>query len=202
MIKTPVYSEPHGTVWEIYDANLVYLCSAKTEIKAKEIVSALNAQQPKCETCGGSGEVENPICKNCEYYPLGEACLSCGERAKIPCPNCPPATQTGGITGNMKVEKSSIPSRIDYEVIVARQAARIEELEKANRWIPVSEKLPEKKESDEVLFIDEGLVEGGEFKNGLFWSNNGKSFNNVTYWKSIILPSKAALGKETQNGQE
>ncbi len=61
------------------------------------------------------------------------------------------------------------------------------ELEK-HRWIPVSERLPEEKECDEILFINEGLVEAGEFKNGLFWDNNGRSFDKVTHWKPIYLP--------------
>ena len=64
-----------------------------------------------------------------------------------------------------------------------------EELEKLS-WIPVSERLPKKDECDDVLFIAEELVEAGEFKNGLFWDNNGRSFENVTYWKPIILPGQ------------
>ncbi len=57
-----------------------------------------------------------------------------------------------------------------------------------HRWIPVSERLPRKDECDNVSFIAEGLAEVGEFKNGLFWDNNGLSFVVVTHWRPIILP--------------
>ncbi len=59
-----------------------------------------------------------------------------------------------------------------------------------HRWIPVSERLPEKDVCDDVLFIIEGLVEAGEFKNGLFLDNNGRDSKEeiVTHWKPIILP--------------
>ncbi len=63
------------------------------------------------------------------------------------------------------------------------------ELEKC-RWILVSEGLPKENECDDVLFISEGLVEAGEFKNGLFFDNSGHDYKNITHWKHIILPKK------------
>ncbi len=70
-------------------------------------------------------------------------------------------------------------------------------LKEQNRWIPVSERLPKEIESDEILFIAQGLIEAGEFKNGLFWNNNGRDFENITHWKPIILPAQAL--QETSN---
>ena len=72
------------------------------------------------------------------------------------------------------------------------------------RWIPVSERLPEKNECDDVLFVIEHLVEGGEFKNGLFWDNNGRSSQNeeITHWKPIILPEGEEVSEEKFLTQE
>lgn len=57
-----------------------------------------------------------------------------------------------------------------------------------HRWIPVAERLPKESEEDDVIFVDDKLVEAGEFKNGLFWDNRGRDFNNVTHWMPIYLP--------------
>lgn len=172
MIKTPVTSKL-GTsdTMQIRDAKNSLICITWI-IFADQIVSALNAQKPTCETCGGS-RYKAP--KGVDVCHTREEVL----RRQYPCPICQPATQTEGITGNMKVEKSSIPSRIDYEVIVARQAARIEELEKVcvlvKKWA----------------------------KHPYFDPTEGPSEDEIiAAYHYRIQRIKAALGKETQNGQK
>lgn len=58
-------------------------------------------------------------------------------------------------------------------------------LQEQTRWRNKNNEPPKEDEKDAVLFVDETLVESGEFKNGMFWDNNGYGFDKAIYWMPI-----------------
>lgn len=85
---------------------------------------------------------------------------------------------------------------------LSQALAELEELEKACRWIPVSEGMP-KNIADVWILLDRHVAGKGfygELENGWGWEiYTDTLLTNVTHWKPIILP-EAALGEEGKDG--
>ena len=146
MIKTPVFALFKETIiyFHIVDAEDKLVALATSCDNCDQIVSALNAQQPKCKTCGGSGIVkqqedggvaelfcdcpigeeklevflkDNPDCRPIQPAEEEPKCKTCGGLKIVckddiglafggvaaPCPDCPPATQTGELVKKLRI---------------------------------------------------------------------------------------------------
>jgi hypothetical protein len=165
-----------------------------------------DTHQP-CGTCGGSGWIYDPMKvqrETCDKSYWGQ--LSCR-----PCPDCQPE---GELAKELRAYASAKPAdweeplHPDLVTLLERAAARIDELEKACRWIPVSERLPAERHgnhhSEWVVATDGKDWTIAEYNRAHgSWlkdhSPHDLDMGPVTHWKPIILP--AALGEKTDENQ-
>ncbi len=85
--------------------------------------------------------------------------------------------------------------------IIDRQADKIKRLEEENRWVPVSERLPEKNilvylyQNKPIKCMFEGML---DFMNGeQKWVDKELyCVDNITHWKPIVLPPQENEAKE------
>ena len=97
--------------------------------------------------------------------------------------------------------------KITDDLLIELQA-EIKQLEEENRWIPVSERLPEvpvgppNSCSEHVWLIHKGIAERGYYTNFTGWRIHGSYFDEntvqteVTHWKPIVLPPQENEAKE------
>jgi hypothetical protein len=134
---------------------------------------------------------------------LNQTCQPEGELAKE-------VREYAAETRELLISGADIPySRIEALCLDAsRAAARIDELEKACRWIPVSERLPAERHgnhhSEWVVATDGKDWTIAEYNRAHgSWlkdhSPHDLDMGPVTHWKPIILP--AALGEKTDENQ-
>lgn len=194
MIKTPV-KEPiqvGAYAFHLLDADGQHFCTVESLGNADQIVSTLNAQKPKCETCGDKRIIyPEPV----EQYGGEE-----NWPPARPCPDCPPTTQTGekfdadlaiqkAITAISKAKtiegavagafSALAKTKIDHIESQLRQAAaRIKDLEKA---------LEKHKHTDECL---------------RYAAKTSKASGVYHCIADCFYSLKAILGEETQDGQE
>jgi len=90
-----------------------------------------------------------------------------------------------------------INCKIDYSAgaesmlpIIKSKDARIAELEKANEWVKVEDRLPENR-TNVLVVSNSGNVHMAEFKHGLFIHEDGvSSVYNPTHWRTLPQPPK------------
>ena len=178
----------------------------------RKVIAALQKSKPdKCKTCGGSGE----ILQKPKITDLGKGGIRWDARPK-PCPDCQckcfwehpnidPDCPTHGQKSKPAAEPFEsnagfwgrtcarlVKKNNELQTTIDRQVAEIEE----NRWIPVSERLPEEREDNVPFRSEDVLVTNGISARTAYWMSRQKYWrfdgigwsNPITHWKPIILP--------------
>jgi hypothetical protein len=74
-----------------------------------------------------------------------------------------------------------------YARMLNMTAKRLRELDEKQRWIPVTERLPEP--GQEVIVFSGGVVEGTVFAYH-FWNKDFQSWQHITHWMPLPEPPK------------
>ena len=85
----------------------------------------------------------------------------------------------------------SVSERCDRELLL-EFCDIIDQLLKENRWIPVSERLPEKEDYYNIVRFAIVRVAGIAYWNGKSWRKtpHHRYIEKITHWKPIILPKE------------
>ena len=127
-----------------------------------------------CPKCGSFNITTAGVCENCGWSPFAQVAL---------------CTR---ITGEMELKVSGKALLDDYKRLLFENrnlTSRIAELEEKQRWIPVSERLPEGEKvlvlwKDGTIHFDWTFIEGGSY----YWWNSGQA--NVTHWMPLPEPQE------------
>lgn len=204
MIKLPVtfraYMAPpeYGRIKDV-NGDIV-LHNVSIEI-GPEIVSALNAQKPKCETCGGSKRVPT------------EQSKGFGKENQIMdvCPDCQPATQAGELVGRLRNSagvledgKYRITAVVKQNIIenCYQAAARIEELGVARtKLVQLGRRQMDAKQKAlaRIKELEKGIREIEQYA---YKNHCDPLVNEHGCLYKIVNMVKAILGEETKNGQK
>ena len=88
---------------------------------------------------------------------------------------------------NWILDKAARAPNHSYVRMLELTASRLRELEEKQRWIPVTERLPER--GQEVLVYDGGVLKP-EVHSYSFWHQDFSSWSRITHWLPLPEPPK------------